>query len=214
MINWLFNLSRKGHKEVYAIDPRAIANSFIKIYYEDKSDYELTAWRLNALVYLAHCWYWGHDEKPLIKGDIEAWRESPVVMNLQGTLMGRKTIGTYLYTSGGKKYEDERIDDEIIEFLHGIYNVYAINNDNKLQNIMCHHNSPYAIALFREGGGAYSNIYDTFIRDCYVEKVRVMKEEDEAEEAEAKVEEVKKELIKNIGENDNAIKDDMGGMKL
>src|SRR5438105_2506122 len=60
--------------------PFAIANYFIQKSAEDKIP--LTPMKLIKLVYIAHGWYLGLANKPLIREPVEAWKYGPVIESL------------------------------------------------------------------------------------------------------------------------------------
>lgn len=51
-------------------------------YLFEKSGKTLTEVELQRLIYLAHCWYLGTYNKPLIDSDYEAWENGPVSRDL------------------------------------------------------------------------------------------------------------------------------------
>lgn len=62
-------------------DSRAVANYLIS-----KSDHGLDALQVMKLTYIAHGFTLGHFDRPLIEGDVEAWRLGPVVRQIYAAL--------------------------------------------------------------------------------------------------------------------------------
>lgn len=58
----------------------AVANHILRLAWAEGE--QITALKLQKLVYFAHGWYLGMTGKPLINHTIEAWKHGPVVPNL------------------------------------------------------------------------------------------------------------------------------------
>lgn len=118
-------------------NPSQIANYFIKKYGEDPN---LTPMKIIKLVYIAHGWYLGLRNTPLINEPPQAWKFGPVIPSLYYRFKHFKN----------SKIVDEEVADvpqeEDIElFLDKIWSVYGGYDGVQLSSKTHQPNTPWSI---------------------------------------------------------------------
>ncbi|MEZ4930526.1 MAG: DUF4065 domain-containing protein [Saprospiraceae bacterium] len=150
-----------------------IANYFIEKSLE--SGEELTPMKLNKLVYIAHGWYLGLADKPLIGEAAQAWKYGPVIPSVYHRF---KSYGgaqiTSLEPASDMVTIPEVKDDELKEFLQRIWDVYGRLSGLQLSSLTHQEGTPWSVTRHRYGdnqdnGGAM--IPNDLIKQHYKGKV-------------------------------------------
>lgn len=150
-----------------------IANYFIEKSLE--SGEELTPMKLNKLVYIAHGWYLGLADKPLIGEAAQAWKYGPVIPSVYHRF---KSYGgaqiTSLEPASDMVTIPEVRDEELKEFLQRIWDVYGRLSGLQLSSLTHQEGTPWSVTRHRYGdsrdnGGAM--IPNDLIKQHYKGKV-------------------------------------------
>ncbi len=117
-------------------DSSQIANFFIE--QSLSRDKEITPMQAIKLTYIAHGWYLGIMDGPLVKERVQAWRYGPVFLNLYHKLKryGNQPIPELIQ----EKNKDCRVppsDESVLAFLQRIWDLYKNYSGTQLSS-MCH----------------------------------------------------------------------------
>jgi uncharacterized phage-associated protein len=97
---------------------------------------EMTAWKLQKLVYDSQAWSLVWDEKPLFPERIEAWANGPVIPDLYRIHRGSFTVSKV--SSGNPK----RIDQEGAETIDAVLRYYGDKSSQWLSDLT-HREAPW-----------------------------------------------------------------------
>ena len=150
-----------------------IANYFIEKSLETGE--ELTPMKLNKLVYIAHGWYLGLADQPLIGEAAQAWKYGPVVPSVYHRF---KSYGGAQVTA--LEPADDMItipqvkDSELRQFLQRIWEVYGHLSGLQLSSLTHQEGTPWSdirdkYGNTKDNGGAI--IPNDLIKKHYKEKV-------------------------------------------
>ena len=151
----------------------AVANYFIDKALEENR--ELTPMKLIKLVCLAHAWYLGSIDQPLISEGVQAWKYGPVIKSLYQSL---KRYG------GRQLDQDAQIPGERLSeplplegFLDAVWTEYGQKSGVQLSTLTHQKDSPWDIVWSRNPGRHWVSptIPDQLIRDYYRRKVDVIR---------------------------------------
>jgi uncharacterized phage-associated protein len=160
-------------------DPRSIANFFIEV--ATKEGKQLRAPQLMSLVYIAHGWYLGLTATPLINEAPEAWEIGPVIPTLYNALKiyGNDPVREKLAKADAITSPEGVVatrepypppaEDEIVKFLHGVWQAYGSFSDSELWTLTTRPDTPWQ-RTWSEQGASYSNgvdIPERYIQDHY-----------------------------------------------
>jgi uncharacterized phage-associated protein len=119
-------------------DARIVANRFLELAREQGRS--LTPMQVLKLVYIAHGWMLGLNDRPLIHQPVEAWQYGPVVRDVYNAARGygRGSIQAPLPNPGTSfdRYEDDMIKQ--------VYNLYGEMDGIALSNITHMPDTPWA----------------------------------------------------------------------
>ena len=87
----------------------------------EKSEWRLTRLEVQKIIYLAHVWYLGKNEQPLVEGDFEAWPHGPVNVELFYFSKKSKSRELDKKTFGFVKDLDEETNKNEIEALNYLF---------------------------------------------------------------------------------------------
>jgi uncharacterized phage-associated protein len=141
--------------------PLAVANFFIGKSLE--TGIELTNMKLVKLLYIAHGWYLGLADKPLLTEAVQAWKYGPVVMSIYHTFKkyGDRQVMSLESDFDGRHVVIPTVDDvEVAKFLNRIWDVYNGYSGPQLSTITHEAGSPWDITWNKNGG---KNKQSTFI---------------------------------------------------
>ena len=126
-------------------DPKSIANFFIEA--AAKEDRQLTPPELMKLVYLAHCWYLGATERPLLNEAPEAWEVGPVLPSLYHalTIYGSDPVPQKI---PGHSLPAET---QVVNFLQSIWETYNSFDAAQLTTLTNQPGTPWATTWEKEG---------------------------------------------------------------
>ena len=158
------------------ISPLDVAGFFLKASEENG----VTHLKLNKLVYLAHGWYWGNREEPLITNgeDPEAWRYGPVyksIFNMFGRFRA-EIIPAYMHR--GVSDEPVEFGEDKTEFLELVWNTYKNVSPWTLVKALHEEGSPWYIVWRLENGkNSYGKpVPDYLTKAYYLDKVQKLHE--------------------------------------
>ncbi len=152
-----------------------IANYFIEKSLETGE--ELTPMKLNKLVYIAHGWYLGLADRPLIGEAAQAWKYGPVIPSVYHRF---KSYGgaqvTSLEPAGDMITIPEVRDQELKEFLQRIWDVYGHLSGLQLSSLTHQEGTPWSVTRHKYGNGRDNGgamIPNDLIKQHYKEKIDV-----------------------------------------
>lgn len=103
--------------------------------------------KLIKLVYIAHGWHLGVNEKPLIREDVEAWKYGPVIRSVYDAFKeyGKRSIDKTAYTgiSTEMKRIEELDDGGAVQFLYKIWKFYRDFSGWQMSNITHKKDTPW-----------------------------------------------------------------------
>lgn len=109
-------------------------------YFYEK-DEKLTDIQIQKLVYYAYSWYMvKNKDKKIFDENPQAWAHGPVFKSLFNSMKHHKKF------SSCKDYKKIKLDQELIDFLNEIYNIYSKYSGNELE-IMTHAEAPWQNAI-------------------------------------------------------------------
>ena len=134
-----------------------IANCFLDLAEQDSES--LTPMKIQKLVYIAHGWHLGLNEKPLVSEQVEAWNWGPVFPKLYHTFKhyGRKAI-THKATDRNRfGISSSKVSDETWDFLDAVWDEYHKYTGIQLAKLTHEPASPWDAVTrpYREGKGNY-----------------------------------------------------------
>ena len=135
---------------------------------------ELTPMKLNKLVYIAHGWYLGLADRPLIGEGAQAWKYGPVIPSIYHRFKsyGGAQINSLEPASDMITIPEVR-DGELKEFLQRIWDVYGHLSGLQLSSLTHQEGTPWSVVRSRSGnrenGGAL--IPNDLIKQHYKEKI-------------------------------------------
>jgi len=154
------------------VNPLAIANFFIRKAI-DKGE-GITPMKLIKLVYISHGWYLGITGKPLLPEAVQAWQYGPVVPSIYHEFKkyGRQPITEMVFDSSTGTYPMPD-NQELINFLEKIWNVYGNYDGLQLSALTHQPNTPWYITWHDQGGKKQAEvpISDDLIKQHYQEKI-------------------------------------------
>lgn len=134
--------------------PLAVANYFITKSLE--TGQLLTPMKLVKLVYLAHGWYLGLTNQPLISEGAEAWKYGPVVPSVYDSFKAYRgnpiTQLAHTVTPTGQISYFPLTDSKTGEFLDRIWDVYNGYSAVELSALTHQENSPWYETWHQNGG--------------------------------------------------------------
>ncbi len=116
---------------------------------------EMTAMKLQKLVYYAQCWSLVWDEKPLFDEAIEAWKNGPVCPDLYYVHQGKFKVD-----KDDIKGDPDRLDDEAKQTVDAVLDFYAKHSARWLSDLS-HMEEPWNKARDRAGAAAADNSSET-----------------------------------------------------
>jgi len=117
-----------------------IAKQFLK--YANEEGVGLEPMKLLKLTYIAHGWYLGFYDKPLIKNSIQAWKFGPVIPELYHVTKRFGYRSVDLETV--ELYSENKLNDNDQNFLHAIWNTYKKYSGLELSSKTHMDNTPWA----------------------------------------------------------------------
>ncbi|NVK54961.1 MAG: SocA family protein [Alteromonadaceae bacterium] len=131
---------------------KAIANAFLRLARKDGQS--ITPMKLQKLVYLAHGWALGLNDKPLIKDDVEAWQFGPVISSLYHEF---KEYGSGAITNDASDFDLDFDTFEIVyevpvikeddtdanELVEAVWNSYKKYSGGQLSNLTHREGTPW-----------------------------------------------------------------------
>lgn len=120
-------------------DARVIANRFFQLAQEDGGR-TLTPMQLLKLVYIAHGWMLGLNDRPLIDQRVEAWQYGPVVRDVYNAVRqyGRSPVTAPLWAP------QESVDPIEDHLVREVYQLYGRMDGLTLSNITHMPDTPWA----------------------------------------------------------------------
>jgi uncharacterized phage-associated protein len=117
---------------------------------------QITAWKLQKLVYYSQAWSLAWDDRVLFDDDFEAWANGPVVRALFNEHKGRLNVDTSLFIRG----DSSRLDDTAQETIDIVVRDYGKYSGRELSEI-AHSERPWKEARKGIPAGEHSeNIID------------------------------------------------------
>ena len=133
-------------------DARIIANRFLEL--AKAQGRSLTPMQVVKLVYIAHGWMLGLNDRPLIAQPVEAWRYGPVVRDVYNGVRnyGRAPVVNPIFSPSGDLdyYEDDMVNQ--------VFKIYGHMDGISLSNITHMPDTPWA-QTYKQGefGSIISN---------------------------------------------------------
>lgn len=162
-------------------DSLQISNYFIRL--GQKDGIEVTPMKLIKLCYLAHGWYLGLKDEPLIDEAVYAWQYGPVIKKVYHEFKRYKNSNIdELYSTPSSSLigvpEYPMPDQEIFPFLESIWKTYGNKDGITLSKITHTEGSPWYQTYYILGGKERNDaiIGTELIKDYYSAKVPVASE--------------------------------------
>jgi len=148
-------------------DARGVANKILHI--ANASDINLTSMQLIKLVYLAHGWSLVLFDRPIVKGNPEAWQYGPVYPSIYEHVKrnGSKPIRNMIKNDIGEAFFPNDISGMQFNFLQSILNSYGKWKAFTLSEITHREGTPW-YRTFHEIG-RYQEIPLDFMREHFYE---------------------------------------------
>jgi uncharacterized phage-associated protein len=148
--------------------PAVIANYFLNK--ASREGRALTPMQLIKLVYIAHGWYLGYFNKPLINEPVEAWKFGPVIRTLyhQVKKYGAGAVTDLLPTASMFGATD-KIDADASDLLDRVWEAYARFSGVQLSKMTHQPGTPWDKAW--KDGGVDAPLQDSEIAAHYREKM-------------------------------------------
>jgi len=160
-----------------AYSPATIANYFL-----DRAATEgraLTPMQLIKLVYIAHGWYLGYFNEPLINETVQAWRYGPVIKSLYDRVKnyGSGAVREPIQTGAAPWIRDAKVDSQTETLLSSVWESYARFSGVQLSAMTHQDDTPWYEAWHRQDGKSqyYAEISDELIRSHYRQKIQQMR---------------------------------------
>ncbi len=107
---------------------------------------EMTAMKLQKLVYYSQAWSLVWDEEPLFEDTIEAWAAGPVIRELYNVHRGKFKVRSDIFTVGNS----DNLSKEQMETIDAVLDFYGDKTAQWLSDL-AHMESPWAEARKSEG---------------------------------------------------------------
>lgn len=127
--------------------PLAIAGYFLQK--AEATGEILTPMKVVKLVYIAHGWYLGLTQRPLITDDVEAWQYGPVVREVYHQL---KKYGNSAVPAGAVPPWITITDASVEPFLDSVWGAYKSFSGGQLSTLTHQPNTPWDITWNQRGG--------------------------------------------------------------
>ncbi len=114
-----------------------VANFFLKIVDRDSGS-TITPLKLQKILYYSQGYYLAKNNKPLFKEDFEAWAHGPAN---DGIYEKYKIFGFNAIDEPSSN-EVPKFNDELVDFLYSIWNVFGIYDGKYLENLT-HQETPW-----------------------------------------------------------------------
>ena len=148
-------------------DSRAVANRFVRLA-QKKSD-AITILQLVKLVYLAHGWYLGFHNKPLICHGVQAWKLGPVVPEVYHGFRPKDGVIVSALAMNGSEPYDSEFDERAISLIEGVFESYSPLSPFALSSLTHKPGTPWYQV---KDNGFYAPISNTIIWQYYSKKVK------------------------------------------
>lgn len=130
--------------------------------------------KLLKMVYIAHGWFMGYNDKALINQAVEAWQYGPVIRDVyysfkkygRGQILSPVDIEKDLIVKDNEIFPEEK---NVQLFLDKIWERYSNYSGTELSNLTHQPNTPWAITIKEFGRDAI--IPNSIIRNYYKEKI-------------------------------------------
>jgi uncharacterized phage-associated protein len=144
------------------LDPRAVANEFIKL-----NGGPMNQMKLQKLVYMAHGWNLAINKEPLVRARIEAWDGGPVIRLIWDHLrdFGYNTTEALLGRGRDEPYKADLSNDEEAVIKH-VWKKYGRYDGLELSEMTHKSGTPWSNSYFGRGRNAalsQSDIQQHFI---------------------------------------------------
>jgi len=150
-----------------------ITNYFLRKAWSEEKD--LTIMHVLKLVYIAHGWFLGLEDKPLIRERIWAWPYGPVIPELYHRIKsyGRDPI-TILIESPFHADNHEIVTGDVESFLENIWDTYKDFTALQLSGLTHQHGSPWdqTISDQKRGEKRATVILNSTIKKYYSDKIK------------------------------------------
>ena len=142
-----------------------MANVYDVAYYILRRHGEMTAMKLQKLVYYAQAWSSVWDDFPLVRDRFEAWTHGPVSPKLYSAHRGKFMVNVTMFTGLSDDRKLTRMQKETIE---AVGDFYGERTPDAL-SALSHHEQPWrdARAGLREGERGSREITLTAMREYY-----------------------------------------------
>ncbi|MBC7652796.1 MAG: SocA family protein [Deinococcales bacterium] len=152
----------------------AIANYFVKKSLDE--GIELTPMKLLKLVYIAHGWYLGINDEPLVNEGVQAWKYGPVIPTVYQEFRGygNSQIGKLAYDfDNGMQVVTLMPNKDKTDFLDKVWDVYKGYNGLQLSTLTHQIGTPWDIVWNNENGKLKSSaiIRNNLIEEHYKQKL-------------------------------------------
>jgi len=155
---------------IMAVSALDIAGVFLEM----SKEVGLTNLKLNKLIYLAHGYYWGNYEAPLItNGELpEAWKHGPVYRSVYNTFRSSKSdVIPLTYAARPTNLSS---NEEMSDFLNQFWEIFKDAPPWHLVEMLHEKDSPWYIIWHHQGGkfSTGSHIPDYLTKAYYIAKVK------------------------------------------
>lgn len=141
-----------------------VANEFIRL--SNEEDFELNHLKLQKLLYFAQGWHLAIEKKPLFNETIQAWKYGPVIPIIYDIFKnyGSSSIKNWRF------YCSENIDDNTLNFIKNIWNLYKKFDAITLSILSHEKNGPWD-----KSKNHYMEISIDLIQNFFTEKLNQKK---------------------------------------
>jgi len=102
---------------------------------------DVSAMKLQKLLYYSQAWSMVWDEKELFEADFEAWANGPVLPSIYDLHRGKFIVDRSVFPSG----DASKLDEESVETIDSVLKVYGAKTAQWLSNLT-HEEAPWRIA--------------------------------------------------------------------
>ena len=159
----------------HIISPLDVGDFFLRL----SEDHGITNVKLNKLIYIAHGYYWGNVDKPLITNGecAEAWKYGPVYRSIYN-IFGRFGGDVIPVIYAGMSTRVELFGEDTTEFLSLIWDRFKDVSSWKLVQMLHEKDSPWYLIWHRDRGKytSGSSIPDYLTRVYYTNLVKRYKD--------------------------------------
>ena len=153
-------------------DSRTVANYMLEKAAADGRT--LTVMHLLKLVYIAHGWWMGLTERPLIRDRVEAWRLGPVIPRVYDEFRpGTLEIPCLIMHSSGKPYVNDFTTSERA-IMDMVYDKYSPLSAHALSDLTHEEGAPWDQVKDK---GDFAVIPNKIIGDYYRDQIKAAKEQ-------------------------------------